>query len=110
MKRFIVIYNAPPDAWSQMATATPEQQAEGMKPWFAWKDSLGDKLVDFGSPLVGGIRLLPDGTSEKSKQDITGYSMLQATDMEEAKKLLKNHPHLTWTGGCDIEVYECAKM
>jgi len=110
MKKFIVIYHAPSEAVAQMAKATPEQQAEGMKPWFAWKDSIGNKLVDFGSPLMGGTRLLPDGRSEMSKREVTGYSILQAKDMEEAKALLKNHPHLAWTGGCDIEVHECVAM
>jgi hypothetical protein len=30
--------------------------------------------------------------------------------MKEAKSLLSNHPHLAWTGGCDIEVHECMEM
>ena len=110
MKKFIVIYHAPAEAMAQMAEATPEQKAEGMKPWFAWKDSIGDKLVDFGTPLMGGTRLLPDGTSENSYKDVTGYSILQANDMEEAKNLLSGHPHLQWSAGCDIEVHESIEM
>jgi len=110
MNKFIVIYHAPAEAVAQMAEATPEQKAEGMKPWFDWKESVGDKLVDFGTPLMGGTRLLPDGSSEMSTKEVTGYSILQANDMNEAKSLLKNHPHLAWTGGCDIEVHECVEM
>lgn len=110
MKKFIVIYHAPAEAMAEMANVTPEQKEEGMKPWFAWKESIGDKLVDFGTPLMGGQRILPDGTMEDSTKDVTGYSIIQATDMEEAKSLLKNHPHLAWTGGCDIEVHECIEM
>ncbi len=71
---------------------------------------MGDKLVDFGSPLMNGTRLLPDGRSEMSKKDVTGYSIIQANDMEEAISLLKNHPHLTWAEGCYIEIYESATM
>ena len=110
MKKFMVIYHAPAEAMAQMGEATPEQKAEGMKPWLAWKDSVGDSLVDFGAPLVGGTRLLPDGSSEMSTKEVTGYSILQANDMEEAKSLLSGHPHLAWTGGCDIEVHECMEM
>lgn len=110
MKKFVVIYHAPAEAMAEMATATPEQKAEGMKPWLAWKDSVGDKLVDFGAPLMTGQRLLPDGTTETSTKEVTGYSILQAADMDEAKSLLANHPHLAWTGGCDIEVHECIDM
>jgi len=110
MKKFIVIYHAPAEAMAQMAEATPEQIAEGMKPWMAWKDSVGNKLVDFGTPLMGGQRLLPDGTTENSTKEVTGYSILQAESMDEAKSLLKSHPHLAWTGGCDIEVHESVPM
>lgn len=110
MKKYIVIYHAPIEAMAEMANATPEQKEEGMKPWFAWKDSVGDKLVDFGSPLMGGQRLTPDGNALSSTKEVTGYSILQADDMEEAKQLLSGHPHLQWTGGCDIEVHECVEM
>ena len=110
MKKFIVMYHAPAEAMAEMANATPEQKEEGMKPWMAWKDSVGDKLVDFGAPLMGGTRIRPDGTTEESNKDVTGYSMIQANDLAEAQSLLKNHPHLQWNGGCDIEVHEVVDM
>ncbi|MDH3651541.1 MAG: YciI family protein [Saprospiraceae bacterium] len=110
MKKFLVIYHAPPEAMAKMATATPEEKMAGMKPWMEWKESVGDKLVDFGAPLMPGQRLLPDGTTAQSTKEVTGYSMIQAADIDEAKSLLKNHPHLAWTGGCDIEVHECIPM
>ena len=110
MKKFVVIYHAPAEAMAKMGEATEEEKMEGMKPWMAWKDSLGDKLVDFGAPLVGGQRVLPDGSSQHSTKDVSGYSILQANDMDEAKSLLKSHPHLAWTDGCDIEVHECIPM
>ena len=110
MKKFIVIYHAPAEAMAQMANATPEQKMEGMKPWMAWAERCGDQLVDLGAPLFGGQRLSPDGTSQNSARDVSGYSILQAVDMAGVKALLKGHPHLQWTGGCDIEVHECASM
>ncbi len=30
----------------------------------------------------------------------------QAKDIEEAKKLLIGHPHLSWNAACSIEVHE----
>lgn len=110
MKKFMVIYHAPAELMAQMANATPEQAAEGMKPWLAWKDKLGEKLVDLGAPLMGGIKLLPDGTTEMSKKEVSGFSILQAENMDEAKSLLLNHPHLAWSGGCDIELHEFTQM
>ena len=110
MKKYMVIYHAPADAMNEMSGATPEQIEEGMKPWMAWKDTVGDKLVDFGSPLAPGTKINPDGSTVASTKEVTGYSILQAGSMEEAQSLLKGHPHLGWTGGCDIEVHELAEI
>ena len=110
MKKFIVIYHAPAEAMQGMADATPEQREEGMKPWMAWAEKCGDRLVDMGTPLVGGTKLSPGGGSQSSDREVTGYSVLQANDMDEARTLLEGHPHLTWAGGCDIEVHESVDM
>ena len=110
MKNYIILYHAPAAAMEAMAQATPEQKAEGMKPWFAWKESLGEQLVDFGAPLMPGEKLRPDGTTEPSTKEVTGYSIVQAADMEAAKALMANHPHLKWTDGCDIEIHETISM
>jgi hypothetical protein len=90
MKRFLVIYNAPVEAMAGMSKATPEQKEGGMKVWFAWKDSMGDKLIDFGAPLVGGQRIQSDRSVQAA--------------------MLSNHPHLQWEDGCDIEIHECISM
>ena len=106
MKKFIVIYHTPAEAMAQMANATPEEMEEGMKPWMEWASKCGDQLVDLGTPLMGGQKVLPSGSSEDSTREVTGYSILMAENMDEAKSLLDNHPHLNWTGGCEIEVHE----
>lgn len=110
MSKYIVIYHAPPEALAGMADATPEQQAEGMKPWMAWAEKCGSQLVDMGTPLMGGQRLSPDGGSSASDKQVCGFSILEAANMDEAKSLLQGHPHLLWTGGCTIEVHESIPM
>ena len=110
MSNFIVFYHAPASAMEQMATATPEQKEEGMKPWMAWKASMSDKVVDFGAPLGQGKVLLADGSSQSTDNEICGYSILQAADMEEAASLVAEHPHLSWAEGCKIEIHECMDM
>ena len=84
----------------------PEDLAEGMKAWMQWAQRCGDKLVDLGAPLMNGKQLNPDGTSQNSEKEVSGYSILQAENMEEAKSLLKGHPHLNWNAYCTIEVHE----
>jgi hypothetical protein len=110
MKKFIVLYHSPAEAMAMMENVTPEQRMEGMKPWFAWKEKLGDKMLDLGAPLSPGIKINPDGSTESSTKEVTGYSMIQAEDLNEAKSLLEDHPHLSWSEACDIEIHELAAM
>lgn len=110
MNKYIVIYHAPAEAMQMMANATEEEKMEGMKPWMAWAEKCGSQLVDLGTPLMGGQRLLPDGGAQASTKEVTGYSILQAENMDGAKALLEGHPHLGWHGGCDIEVHECVPL
>jgi len=105
MKKFIVIYHAPVSAMEQMADASPEDMKKGMEPWMDWAKKCGSGLVDMGIPLGGGQKLTKSGSSPSDK-NVVGYSILQAEDMEGAKALLKGHPHLEWTAGCEIEVHE----
>ncbi|GAB3646077.1 hypothetical protein GCM10028791_05440 [Echinicola sediminis] len=109
MKKFIVLYHAPADAMEQTANTSPEDQAKGMEAWMAWAKKCGDKLVDLGAPLANGQALGPNGSSSSDKE-VAGYSILQAKDMEEAKALLKGHPHLGWGKGCSIEVHETMSL
>jgi len=106
MKKFIVLYHAPADAMNQTANTSPEEQAKGMELWMDWAKKCGDKLVDLGAPLSNGQQLTPDGKSKSSNKNVAGYSILQAENMDEAKTLLKGHPHLGWNAECSIEVYE----
>ena len=106
MKKFIVIYHAPIDALQQTANASPEEMEKGMEQWMVWAQKCGDKLVDMGNPLMGGVKLGADGTSSPSAKQVSGYSIIQAENMDEAKALLEGHPHLGWNGECEIEVHE----
>lgn len=110
MKNYLVHYHAPAEAVAQMENATPEQQSEGMKPWMAWKDKAGDNLVDFGARLGRPFRLNSDGTETPLQSELTGYSIIKAKDMEEAKALLNSHPHLQWADNVAIEVFEYHQM
>ncbi|MGI9551095.1 MAG: hypothetical protein ACR2MT_07840 [Aurantibacter sp.] len=106
MKKFIVTYHTPAEEMAKMGEINPEDMKKGMEPWMAWAARCGNKLVDMGAPLMGGQKLSPDGSSTNSGRAVTGYSILQAENMEEAKSLMDGHPHLQWAGGCEIEIHE----
>lgn len=110
MKKYLVIYHTPAEALSAMANATPEEMEAGMKPWMDWSARCGEQLVELGSPLTGGTRISRDGNQTPSKKEVTGYSILQAADMESAKALLDGHPHLSWHDDATIEIHEAVAM
>ena len=105
MKKFIVTYHASVSAAEQMAQASPEEMQKGMEPWMAWAEKCGDGLVDMGSPLANGQKVTESGSSPSDK-NVVGYSILQAESLDAAVAMLKDHPHLGWTEGCEIEVHE----
>jgi len=105
MKKFIVIYHAPM-TWQETDNSDPEEMKKGMELWMKWAKSCGDKLVDFGQPLTSGLKLNAKGESVASSKEVCGYSILQAENMDEAKSLMKDHPHLNWTTECEIEIHE----
>ena len=109
MKKYIVLYHAPISFLKGMENSTPEEGKKEMESWMAWAKMCGKNLVDMGTPLVGGTKL-SNKSSNPSKRNVVGYSILQAENMKAAKKLLKNHPHLKWKNGCEIEVHEAMPM
>lgn len=106
----MIIYHMPASAMNLDNPPSPEEREKGMQQWYDWRDQMGEKLIDFGAPLAPGVQLKPDGSTTKSSSDVAGYSIIQAEDMESAKKSLKGHPHLGWNADCDIEVHEFMEM
>lgn len=110
MKRFIVTYSAPAEAaMDRMKNATAEEKAAGMKPWMAWMESCGAALVDGGAPLMAAGQQTAAGWSAPNS-NVTGYSILEAEDLDAAKALVENHPHLHWMEECSLEIYEAMPM
>lgn len=105
MKKYIVLYYAPASAVEQMAKVSPEEMKKGMEPWMQWKEKIGSGMVDMGTPLGNAQKITKSGASS-NKSNVIGYSILQADNMEGAVEMLKSHPHLLWTEGCEIEVHE----
>lgn len=104
MKKFLVLYHAPSDAFEQMQKATPEQQQAGMKAWMAWGDKAKSSIVDMGAPLGKGQKVTPAGASDQ-KNDLGGYSLMQAESKEALVKTLDGHPHFMMPDGW-IEIVE----
>lgn len=104
MKKFLVLYKAPVSSFEQMMKATPEQQKAGMDAWMAWSQRAAASLVDMGAPLGPSLRVTPAGASP-TRNDLGGYSIMQAASKEALGESLKGHPHFSMPEGT-IEIVE----
>ncbi len=103
----MILYMAPVSAEAQM-NVSPEEMKKGMEPWLAWQKKSGKAILDFGAPLGKGTCFDKKGSS-KSKSEVTGYSIIEAKDMDGAKAIVANHPHLMMPKA-GIEVLEIMPM
>jgi len=104
MKKFVALYLAPVTALEQMAKSTPEQQKAGMDAWMKWAEKNKKAIAELGAPLGKTKRVTADGVSAV-RNEITGYSIIQAESHESAAKLFEGHPHFH-IPGASIEVME----
>jgi len=104
MSKFVFVYHAPTTPDDAQQSSEDEMQAV-MSAWTTWAEKVGTGMVDFGTPLAGGVRVTRSGTSP-SERDVVGYTILEAENMDAALDLARVHPHLDMPGGCEIEVHE----
>ena len=109
MSKYVFIYHAPMTP-AEAAPPSPDDMAAVMGEWNAWGAKVGDRLVDFGTPLANGVRVASDGSTSPSQREVAGYSILEADNLDAAVELAKVHPHLNMPGGCEIEVHEAQEI
>ena len=95
MTTYMLLYNGPP--------TSPEASHEG---WPEWFQSLGDKLVDVGSPMTSGFVVRGDGTTSEAAGSLNGYSLIRAEDRNMVHDLLRTHPLLAVGSAYRIDVFE----
>ena len=109
MKKYVAVYMAPHEALDQlMKTTTPEQSKQMMDSWNAWIETHKASFIDVGSPLGKNMRVSKDGISP-ARNDINGYSVVQAESLEEAAKIFQDNPQLQMSGSY-IDVLEWVEM
>lgn len=108
MKKFLVLYRAPVDAFDKMMQATPEEQKAGMDAWMAWGQKAAPSIVDMGAPLGKAMKVTPNGGAA-IRNDLGGFSIMQAESKEALAAALKGHPHFMTPGGF-IEITEMMQI
>jgi len=105
MKKYLVLYKASAADFEKAMKGSPAQQKEGMDAWMAWSNKAKNQIVDTGAPLGKSMRVTPSGASTV-KNDLGGYSVLQAESPEQLASTLKGHPHFMMGDSASIEIVE----
>ena len=87
----------------------PAEQAKVMQAWTDWFGKLGSALVDGGNPTGNARNISASGAvSQANGGSPTGYSIIQAADIDSAAALAKGCPVLA--GGASLQVVEVLDM
>ena len=98
MSKFFLLYLAPTSTIDQMmATTSPEKMKEGMDAWRAWMKKHEKSLVDMGAPL-GKTKRVTAGSVSSVRNQVTGYTIVEAESHDAATAMLVGHPHLSMPG------------
>lgn len=113
MKEFLAIYLGTAEAlqeWKQMEDSLRKRQEKmGKEAWSKWTKDNEAAILDIGTPIGKTKRVSAVGIAN-SKNEIGGYTIVQAESHEAAAKLFINHPHFMIFPGSSVEIMECLPM
>lgn len=108
MAKFILLYKGPA---TPRAEITPEVGAQITQAWEAWIGKVSASLVDVGVPFTGSSTAVVADGSTRSASDLTGYTIVEAADLEAAKALVGGNPFLDdRSARFAVEIYELGTM
>ena len=98
MSKFLFVYHG-----GGMA-ATEEEQAKAMAAWGAWFGQLGSAVVDGGNPTGASVTVSAGGSSSQGggANPATGYSLIEASSLEDATEKAKGCPILASGGSVEV--------
>jgi hypothetical protein len=96
VKKYLILFH---DEWAK--------EPATMDAWQSWFAKVGDRLVDSGNPLGDGLEVTTSGARalDHDPGAATGYSILSATSLDEARALLDGCPF-----NSTVRVYEAVAM
>ena len=105
MTKFVFAYHG--------GSGMPESEAEVatiMAAWGEWFGGLGDAVIDGGAPIGNACTVAPDGSASQGggANPITGYSVIEAADLDAATEIARGCP--TLANGGSVEVAETIDM
>ena len=103
MPQFMMVYKGEATDMSDM---TEEEANAVMAKWGAWMEKVGPALTDIGTPFGPATSIVDDGSSGTAIS-LTGYSIVDAEDMDAARALADGHPYLSeGKGAFSVDLFE----
>lgn len=104
MPKFIFAYHG-----GGMMPQDPKEIQKIMAAWGAWFESMGESVVDGGHPLGISKTVTSAGVDDNGGANpLSGYSLVNAGDIDEAVAMAKGCPNLE--NGGSVEVAEAMEM
>ena len=104
MAKYLFVYHGGKPA------ADPAEQKAVMDAWGAWFGSLGSAVIDGGNPVGPSSTVRSDGSLVHGggANPVSGYSLVEATDLEDAHRKAAGCPLLK--AGGTIEIAQAMDM
>ncbi len=104
MSKYLFVYHG------GKAPESKEDVAEVMNAWGQWLGSMGSSVIDGGNPVGISSTVQSNGSVVDNGGDnpASGYSLIEAPDLDEALAKAKNCPILS--AGGTVEVAEAMDM
>lgn len=107
MPRFLAVYTMKPENVVRFRAMPKAGQdavdAAGLKQWVAWEKANAASFSDKGGMVGKTKRVTANGVSD-AQNDICGYVVVEAENIDAAAKLFEKHPHFTVFPGDGIDI------
>jgi hypothetical protein len=111
MSKYIMVYKNKDG--NALSTIPKEEVTRMMELWGEWIGSMGNAVVDRGTAFKSlGKTITSQGVKDTDSKDmnmLTGYTIIDAKDFDEALGYAKGNPAVMGGGGM-IEIYEAFGM
>jgi hypothetical protein len=98
MPRFLITYHGGVEMPS-----SAEGREQMMSAFLTWVGSVGDDMVDPGSPLGASKVVTSNGeTDGRSSEPVTGFTIISTENLESAVGLVRSHPFLSRGGTLQV--------
>ena len=102
MAKYLLVY------YGGSMETDPKKAEKAMAGWLKWFGGLGKAVVDGGAPTLPGKTVSSSGVKSVGAKPVTGYSILQAADLDAAVALAKTCPIIA--DGGQVAVYTLVPM